>query len=48
MKMIIVFFMNDSKWNLDSKSLKEKEVSENNWKKSDMISVFQILSMLIN
>jgi hypothetical protein len=24
------FFMNDSKWNLDSESLMEKEVSENN------------------
>jgi hypothetical protein len=26
----ISLFLNDSKWNLDSKSLKEKEVSENN------------------
>jgi hypothetical protein len=24
--------MSDSKWNLDTKSLKGKEVSENNWK----------------
>jgi hypothetical protein len=30
--MIIVIFMDDSKWNLDTKSLKEKEVPENNWK----------------
>jgi hypothetical protein len=27
-----VFFKNDSKWNLDKKSLKENKVSENNWK----------------
>jgi hypothetical protein len=40
--MIIVFFMNDSKWNLDSKSLKQKEVSENNW------NLVKCLSIIIN
>jgi hypothetical protein len=29
------FFLKDSKWNLDSQYLKEKEVLENNWKNSE-------------
>jgi hypothetical protein len=36
------FFPNNSKWNVDSKSLNEKEISENNSKLSE------ILSMVIN
>jgi hypothetical protein len=32
MQMRLVFLKNDLKWYLDSESLKEKEVSDNNWK----------------
>jgi hypothetical protein len=35
------FLMNDSKWKLDSKSTKEKKVSENNWKLVKWLASFK-------
>jgi hypothetical protein len=35
-------FLNDLKWNLNSKSLKEKEVSENNWNDKRLSNIITV------